>query len=691
MKIQELYPGLSSSVYRGLDRPSSERRGFGTAINVLPDEQDLRDRIYEPRLHDIPQRIDIPAVYRPCGDRRQERRRRRLVRGQGAEGSCTGQALATIIDIQKLRRAFGRPTGGYEEIVASGERYSRWERSRVSARMLYELARTYEFAPESQLQGSSIRNTLKAFKANGVCSETSAPYEPFDLSWSLTVDMAIEAKQNSLGAYYRVQPEAFAYHAALVEAGAVFVSAMIHEGWKPENLTPCEDREWRQGSPGGAAEEDHTMRRIPLAEHPELLGAHAFVVVGYNAEGFFVLNSWGPNWGLDGARHGSGIPGIALWSYEDWHRHVLDAWIIRLASASANANIGTGGFGRQVDPLSGKILSNTPRLKITGYYLNLDGNGYVRRGRYPNDRGIFVESARLIAGQSAAAPADPTAFGFERLLICFMSGFASLRDDARGVEGLVNVCLERGAYPLFVFWTFAEVAHLEHIISANYQAMRERHGSNDRSISLRVERELRDFGQLFWNRMNRQIADATAAPDRPLLDSLQLLIDAAASRGLPVRLAAHSDGALLMEQYLRTLPAASFDGLARQVDGIKLVGPVCLPPNRGEEGVHRIADLRLENDLRVEVVTYNRYTESDDSVGIYCGSYPQLVQNVFFPAFNREGMEKRGVLGLCRTANRWNRTGRLRHTVLDAPPPGVSANHFRMMQNPGVVAQLFTD
>ena len=285
-------------------------------------------------------------------------------------------------------------------------------------------------------------------------------------------------KKTSLGAYYRLNHNTYDYHTAINETGSLLVSAMVHEGWNNDKVALSDV-------------DSRNVKRINYAANSKLLGAHAFAIVGYSAEGFYVLNSWGSNWGLN---EDQGTPGIALWSYEDWRRHVLDAWVIRLASSSASANIGIGGFGRGVDPLSGKILSNTPRLRITGHYLNLTGDRFVRRGRYPNDVSIFSESAKVMLNPDRRA---------DQLALVFASGLQHLRTCSRKVEGLLNLYEEQGTYPVCVFWNYAEESHLKNIIGANYETLVVRHGADDSAMHLRLERELSDFGDLFWNRMEK--------------------------------------------------------------------------------------------------------------------------------------------------------------------------------------------
>uniref|UniRef100_UPI003F75FBB3 hypothetical protein n=1 Tax=Escherichia coli TaxID=562 RepID=UPI003F75FBB3 len=80
-------------------------------LNVRPDPIDFRDLFYEPTLVAIKPQL-YPPPLEALG---------LAVRNQGSEGSCTGQALADVIDLQNVARV---------QLRADVPR-------RVSARMLY--------------------------------------------------------------------------------------------------------------------------------------------------------------------------------------------------------------------------------------------------------------------------------------------------------------------------------------------------------------------------------------------------------------------------------------------------------------------------------------------------------------------------------------------------------------------------
>src|SRR5690349_12763829 len=78
------------------------------------------------------------------------------VRDQGNASSCTGHALAQVIDSLIHR-----------EVLAESPR-------RVSARMLYKMAKRNDEWTGTAYEGSSIRGAISGFYRNGVCSEEMA-------------------------------------------------------------------------------------------------------------------------------------------------------------------------------------------------------------------------------------------------------------------------------------------------------------------------------------------------------------------------------------------------------------------------------------------------------------------------------------------------------------------------------------
>ena len=213
---------------------------------VKKDPIDLRDRMYEPTLSEVPYHIDnrdaVPFIL-----------------DQGREGACTGYALAAVVNFLLANRNDAQPP---EESV--------------SARMLYEMAKRYDEWEGEAYEGSSIRGAMKGWNRHGACRESLWG----TATRSITTEAQWDALNRPLGAYYRVRHLHLAeMHAALSEVGILYASASVHEGWRAVD----------------------SNGKIPYSR--DKIGGHAFAVVGYDEEGFWCVNSWGSRWGADGFCH----------------------------------------------------------------------------------------------------------------------------------------------------------------------------------------------------------------------------------------------------------------------------------------------------------------------------------------------------------------------------------------------------
>ena len=114
-----------------------------------------------------------------------------------------------------------------------------------------------------------------------------------------------DALARTLGVYYRVDRASVVdIQAAIVNIGAVYVSAQVHDGWDEVTF----DRNTR------APRKHADIPDIPLVR--SRLSGHSFALVGYDAKGFIVQNSWGRRFGA---------AGFARMSYNDWAKHGTDA------------------------------------------------------------------------------------------------------------------------------------------------------------------------------------------------------------------------------------------------------------------------------------------------------------------------------------------------------------------------------
>src|SRR5258706_6014590 len=277
--------------------PVLEKAGGGSrTLDARPDTPDCRDKLYQATLVEVP-----PLI--PLEDYQQ---RGVPILDQGQEGACTGFGLATVANFL-LRGRRVRP-----------------DTEPVSARMFYEMARRYDEWPGEDYSGSSARGAMKGWHKHGVSSEAVWPYNANDAGGSLDNERAADASGRPLGAYYRVNhQDLICMHSALAEVGVLYATAKVHDGWR----TPDTDGK--------------------IGRTQNIIGGHAFAIVAFDHDGFWIQNSWGPDWGKEGFGH---------ISYDDWLANGTDVWVARLgapiafgtpeATARGNAVVAGRGGGQ---------------------------------------------------------------------------------------------------------------------------------------------------------------------------------------------------------------------------------------------------------------------------------------------------------------------------------------------------------
>lgn len=260
-------------------------------LDARPDRLDLRDREYLPRLKSLPPEFpngkEIECFlpnYQKNG----------LVLDQGSEGACTGFGLAATINYliwyDQLFNSSNNATLSFDTSVAD---------LRVSERMLYHMARVYDEWDGEDYSGSSCRGAVKGWHKHGVCKKSLWEYDSSGRFLPpVSDDWAVDALQNPLGSYYRINHKSVVdMQAAIYEVGAIYCSASVHEGWRKPK----------------------TRKLEKIRYSDKKIGGHAFCLVGYNNQGFIVQNSWGNDWGWHG---------FAIISYADWTANGNDAWVV---------------------------------------------------------------------------------------------------------------------------------------------------------------------------------------------------------------------------------------------------------------------------------------------------------------------------------------------------------------------------
>jgi pimeloyl-ACP methyl ester carboxylesterase len=534
----------------------------GYPLTATADLPDTRDWTYQPALVQLKTSISKP--------------RGPIILDQGAEGACTGFGLGAVINLLNQRRN---------------------SRTRVSVRMLYEMARKHDEWPGEDYPGSSCRGAIKGFANMGVCRESFWPYNP-DKPGELSVKAAKDARNNTIGAYYRLLHRVSDFHAALNEAGVIYCSANVHSGWQSSAI--------KNGV-------------IPFRKTTE--GGHAFAIVGYTKEGFWVQNSWGPKWGSRG---------LALWKYEDWQENLVDAWVLRLAlptpqiahlrepdGGAAGAAVGAGGSPK--------------RAEIAGHFVHMDDGKFHDAGRY---------WSRLSDVKATASNLATNKSKYDHLLIYAHGGLNSPKDSAKRIAGFRDVFKDNRVYPFHCMYDTGVLEELKDVIRTRGERVGVRAGGVTDWWDRLLERLTRTAGRALWREMKFG-ARSGFEPGGAGAETLKAFA-AALSKGnqlnLKIHLVGHSTGAILIAHLLQAL-AISKPKL--RVDSVTLYAPAATVDLFRSHYLPLLKAPKSQFGIdRMTIYNLNEKLELDDTVGPYRKSLLYLVSRSF------EEETPQGILGM---------------------------------------------
>ena len=593
-------------------------------LDARPDRLDLRDRMYAPRVANLPssfpERGFITEHFPHYG---------RLILDQGKEGACTGYGLAACINYQRFRRHLesgGSKDGAVDRLPAPTES--------VSAAMLYHLARIYDEWEGEDYEGSSCRGAMKGWHRHGVCLASTWP-----ASRAAKKPVAPaghwpeEAAQLPIGAYYRVETLSVTdVQAAIVECGAVFASASVHKGW---GLRRSPSRLPTISLYGGGK----TPRRHPAS------GGHAFALVGYTREGFIVQNSWGSEWGY----HGFGVV-----TYEDWLHNATDAWVAALGAPMARgvksprvaspialpqradaraASWLTDIFKGDRDAASDADL--WPEQKTKEHCLVFGNNGHLKR--------MLIEPADADAEfrvHAVELPMQWLAKGPNRKLVIYAHGGLNSEEAAlHRAAKLGPILLENGIYPLFYVWKSGLAETLGNILQEAARGvlglpadgpasgwLEELHERTKRWLNHLTEATDTTFEEVcqaahargVWSEM-KENAEVAARPRRGLSLLAQSIAELKQSHAkLEVHLVGHSAGAIVHGHLLKLLQAGQLP-----VASCHLFAPACTVPFALKTYADVFGGILKPPSFWCHIMSDER--ERDDSVGPYRKSLLYLV------------------------------------------------------------------
>ena len=471
----------------------------GRIYDTLRDVPDIRDRIYEPTLNPLPHNRPPPRSFD--------------VLNQGDEGSCTGFALAAVVNLL-LRN---------ETPVAAR---AKKERRQVSPHMLYEMAKRYDEWPGDKYDGSSLRGALRGFYNMGACAEALWQTRK---QRDLTIGAAKDARGTALGAYYRLRPILPDYHAAISETGVIYASASVHAGW------------------------DNPVKGRIEPQAGTVL--HAFAIVGYDEEGFWVQNSWGKGW----SNHG-----LAHWSYKDWAANIEDAWVLQLA-VSAPTAFGLGvkrNNTTDATNLSGAKRAPPPRQDIAGHFVHVQNGDFSAPGPYWSSKADVAETANLLGASTT----------YNGLLFYAHGGLNTPDEAAIRTAAMVDPFMQNSIYPYSVLYDTGLAQTLKDVITGHGAATTLKTGGALDLLDDLIEKAIGSIGTKLWNEMKGD-ALLPFQPNRDGETALKLFAAALKGRDMPIHLAGHSTGAILIGHLLDALDRVVPEGMT--VKTCSLMAPAC--------------------------------------------------------------------------------------------------------------------
>lgn len=542
--------------------------------NVAPDLPDIRDWLYQPALVNLASRWDPP--------------RNLHILDQKSEGACTGFALAAVINYLNQQR---------------GE-----DDKRVSMRMLYEMAKRHDEWEGENYSGSSCRGAIKGWYNMGVAEESLWSYEA-NKPGQFSLDAAKDARKTTVGAYYRLNHRVSDFHAAINEAGVVFCSARVHQGWAKD-----------------------AVKDGLITDHPEHAGSHAFALVGYDHRGFWIQNSWGSQWGKDG---------LAIWTYEDWQKNVQDAWVLRLALETPQIwHLDPNNQASYAVKAMGRDKPN--RAEIAGHFVHIDDGQFDEAGKYWSN----LDDVQITADHLRHSN------DYQHILFYAHGGLNSPDASARRIKGMKEVFKKNGIYPYHFMYDTGLKEELKDLIFRKKDPVEDRAGGITDATDWLIEKLTRVPGRAFWREMK---AGARLPFNKHGAGSkvLGMMLDAighnnqnrAADQALKLHMIGHSTGAILLGWLLNRmaqlpttqrmrLSTAALLAPAASVDFFEDHYRPALQSTAKTFGIDQLHLFNLSQQL-----------EQDDSVGPYRKSLLFLVSRAF------EERKKTPILGMEKYAD----------------------------------------
>ncbi|HET9328391.1 MAG TPA: C1 family peptidase [Candidatus Eisenbacteria bacterium] len=559
----------------GDDATSRSPFRSGRILNARRDTPDLRDILYVPTLVEVPPRIPLEEY----------RKFRVPILDQGTEGACTGYGLATVIHYL-FRRRVKMPDKKVE----------------VSPHMLYRMARRYDEWPGEQYAGSSARGAMKGWHRHGVCSLTHWPRAGNGTSTTLlTADRAGDALKRPLGAYFRVNhQDLVAMHAALAEVGILYATASCHQGW------------------------DHVSEDGKIRYHDGDLGGHAFSIVAYDQKGFWIQNSWGDDWGLEGFGH---------LGYDDWLKNGNDVWVARLG-APIDLQAVLGDVSRPMR--SGNVKKPIALEEIRPHIVGIGNDGCLRTGGVLGTDREAVDNLFETGGDFDRITKD---WPVKRLLLYAHGGLNNEEGALQRVQDYRRALIDHQVFPVAFIWKTDYWTTIQNILE-DAKKKRRPEGFLDATKNFllnRLDDALEPIariatGKIVWEQMKTNARDSTEKETGGARYAAQRIAELMRRDSkVELHMIGHSAGSVFHGPLVRLLtskePVYGTQGLGLKVKTVTMWAPACTIGLFRECYEPAIRSRMIE---RFALFTLTDKSEQDDNCAlIYNKSLLYLVSHAF--------------------------------------------------------------
>jgi hypothetical protein len=650
-------------------------------VDARPDRPDLRDRIYSPPLRNLP--LSYPSAAEIATFLPAYTKTHGLILDQGREGACTGFGLAAVVNYLQFRRFIFETRDQHGNEDAQEPVLPK----RVSPWMAYDLARRYDEWPGEDYEGSSCRGAMKGWFHHGICDEhlwareISGQQPGFRAPAKIDRDWAENAPQHTLGAYYRVMKDAIAdMQAAVVETGAIYVSAKVHAGWQIGLRDRLSVLEWQRGE--------------------KTIGGHAFAIVGYTKDGFIVQNSWGEDWGY---------LGFAVMQYDDWMTNGSDAWVASMgapaAGASPNVVLSSSRIVEKIAPnlavglvngANAEMAATPPKKGKPNWSITDTVKHCLILGRNGAPERVTIDDSTLAEAIDKIVYDHPrqwlTDTGKRKIGIVIHGG---LNDQDAGIKraSVLGPCfLENDVYPIFAVWNSGILETIKNILFADVEIPADVNAAFWDEIKDQVtepsdyllEQTAEDVGGALWRNMkDRCIASGLGQGGMvQLLAGYQRLLEEFPD--LELHLLGHSAGSIMIGSLLDLLKDSP-----ASVNTCTLFAPACSAQFAVQHFIPAMQAGKLPGD-QTHVHCLSNRMERKDTVGPYFKSLLYLVSRSFEvhktpimgmerlwdPVKNDDTFADTFHPIIAKFRNSWEEANGRRPTILDKERVKIAPNKF---------------